>query len=164
MPQIDQLSEVFASQLFWLVVTFGLVFVTVGLGMLPKIEATVEQRDRRIADDLAAAETARKTADEMEESYRARIDHGRADAMKLTQGAKEASARETESRIKAADAEIDARVEVAEAQIRAAADSALDEIEAVAAEAAQEMVARLSGAEVTRDQAAKAVKEAMADG
>ena len=78
MPQIAQISEIFASQLFWLVVTFGLIYLIVGRGMLPKIEATVEQRDRRIAEDLAAAESARRTADETEEAYRLRTEQNRA--------------------------------------------------------------------------------------
>ncbi len=56
MPQISQISEIFASQLFWLIVSFGLIYLVVGRGMLPKIEATVDQRDRRISEDLAAAE------------------------------------------------------------------------------------------------------------
>ena len=37
MPQISQSSEIFASQLFWLVVTFGLLYFIVGRGMLPKL-------------------------------------------------------------------------------------------------------------------------------
>src|SRR3546814_14103465 len=57
MPQINQLAEnwYLASQLFWLALIFGAVFVVIGLGMYPKIEATVDARDRKVADDLASA-------------------------------------------------------------------------------------------------------------
>ena len=55
MPQLDQIPEFFASQLFWLIITFGLIYLVIGRGMLPKISATVEARDDRISDDLAAA-------------------------------------------------------------------------------------------------------------
>ena len=34
MPQIAQLGEVYASQLFWLAIFFGAIFVVIGLGML----------------------------------------------------------------------------------------------------------------------------------
>ncbi len=164
MPQIAQLSEIFASQLFWLILSFGLIYLIVGRGMLPKIEATVDQRDRRISEDLAAAERARAEADQREEAYRAQVEANRADALKVTQAAKQASALETEQRVKAADAEIGGRVETAEAEIRRAANAALADIEAVAAEAAQEMVAKLSGATVSREQAAAAVKAELAHG
>ena len=52
MPQIDQIADVYASQLFWLVIFFGAIFVIVGLGMLPKIQATIDARDDKIASDL----------------------------------------------------------------------------------------------------------------
>jgi F-type H+-transporting ATPase subunit b len=161
MPQITQLPFIYASQLFWLAVTFGLIFFGIGLGMLPKIQSTVASRDQRIADDLAEAERARAAADETEAAWRARMDESRAEAMKLTAAAKLETARETESRTKAADAEANARVEAAEVRIRAASEAAMAEIEGVAAEAAQEMVARLAGVNVSRERAAAAVKEAL---
>lgn len=164
MPQIAQISETFASQLFWLVIAFGLIYFIIGRGMLPKIEATIDQRDRRISEDLAAAERARAEADAREEAYRAQLESNRAEALKVTQAAKEAAARETEQRVRAADAEIGQQVDAAEAEIRRAADAALAEIDVVAAEAAQDMVAKLSGASVSREQATQAVRAALANG
>jgi F-type H+-transporting ATPase subunit b len=161
MPQITQLPFIFASQLFWLAVTFGLIFFGIGLGMLPKIRSTVDARDQRIADDLAEAQRARAAADETELAWRARMDESRAEAMKLTASAKQDMARDSESRVKAADAETNGRVEAAEARIRAATETAMTEIEGVAAEAAQEMVSRLAGMNVSRERAAAAVKEAL---
>jgi F-type H+-transporting ATPase subunit b len=164
MPQISQISEIFASQLFWLIVSFGLIYLIIGRGMLPKIEATVDQRDQRISEDLAAAERARAEADQREEAYRVQVEANRAEALKVTQAAKQASALETEQKVKAAEAEIGQRVGVAEAEIRRAADAALADIETVAADAAQEMVTKLSGASVSREQAAAAVRRALVHG
>jgi F-type H+-transporting ATPase subunit b len=164
MPQIDQISEIFASQLFWLVVTFGLVYLVIGLGMFPKIEATVDARDKQIAGDLAAAEAARAAAEEIEEANRARAEANRAEALKVTQAAKDAAAREAEQKVKAADAQTETKVAAAETRIREATTAAMGDIENVAAEAAQEMVARLTGKAVSRDQADNAVKAALANG
>ena len=164
MPQIAQISEIFASQLFWLLLTFGLIYFVVGRGMLTKIEATVEKRDRRIADDLAAAERARAEADAREEAYRAQVETNRAEALMVTQAAKQAAARATEEKVKAADAETARKVGTAEAEIRAATDAALADIETVAADAAQQMVAKLAGTSVSRERAAEAVRAALANG
>jgi F-type H+-transporting ATPase subunit b len=164
MPQIDQISEIFASQLFWLVVAFGLLYVIVGRGMLPKIEATVDARDQRIAGDLAAAEAARASAETLGTANKERADANRAEAMKVTQAAKEAAAREAEAKLKATDAQASARVAEAEARIRSASDAAQGEIEGVAAEAAQDIVSRLTGKNVSRDAAADAVRTALANG
>jgi F-type H+-transporting ATPase subunit b len=110
MPQIAQIATTYGSQLFWLLLTFGLIYLVVGRGMVPKISGTVAARDQRIADDLAAAEAARADADAREEAYRAQVDANRADALKVTQAAKESAARATEVRVKAADAETGERV------------------------------------------------------
>jgi F-type H+-transporting ATPase subunit b len=59
MPQIAQLAATYASQIFWLLVCFGLVFFVIGRGMLPGVVSTIDQRNKQIADDLGAAEAAR---------------------------------------------------------------------------------------------------------
>jgi F-type H+-transporting ATPase subunit b len=81
MPQLTQLPDVFWSQLFWLAIVFGVIYFVFGLGVVPKVEKTVEARDSKIADDLAAAEAARVAADETEAAYRARMDESRAEAL-----------------------------------------------------------------------------------
>jgi F-type H+-transporting ATPase subunit b len=164
MPQIAQISEIFASQFFWLAIFFGLIYLIVGRGMLPKIEATVDARDRRIAEDLAEAERARARADEIEEAHRLETERNRAEALKVTQAAKDEAARERETRVKAADAENEGRVAEAEGRIRASAAAAMGEIEAVAAEAAQEMVERLSGRSVSREEAETAIRAVLPNG
>ena len=85
MPQIAQLTAdnwYLASQLFWLLVVFAGMYVVIGRGMLPKIEATVDARDRKVADDLAAAKAAHAAADGLEETYRQQSDASRAAAQK----------------------------------------------------------------------------------
>ena len=158
MPQIEQLPFIFTSQLFWLAVVFGILFFGIGRGMVPKIQSTVEAREKKIADDLAVAQQAREAAEETETAYRARIDASRAQAAAVTQEARQASARETESKVRAAAEKIAAKVASAEADIRAAAEAARAEVEEVTIEATQEMVARLTGIQVDRAQAAAAVK------
>ncbi len=164
MPQIDQILTTYASQIFWMLLVFGLIYFGIGRAMLPKVEATVDQRNSRIAGDLAAAEAARGVADTLEEEQRLRLEANRAEAAKLTQAAKDASARETEAKVKAHDAELDVKLNAAEARLAGARDAALGEIETVAADAAREMVARLSGAQVQEVDAQAAVKRVLAHG
>src|SRR3546814_21089663 len=125
MPQIAQISEIFASQLFWLIVTFGVVFVVIGHGMLPKISATVDARAKRISDDIAEAERARAAADETEETYRAKTEVSRDEALNVTQPAKDASARATEQKVQDAGAPTAETVATAEARNSAAPDHAM---------------------------------------
>ncbi len=158
MPQIEQLPFIFTSQLFWLLVVFGIIFFGIGRGMLPKIQSTVDLREQRIADDLAQAEAARAAAEQTEEAWRARMDEARAEAARLAQEARQESARETESKVRGAADQINLKVEAAEQQIRQSVDAARAEIEAVTAEATREMVARLTGIQVPPEEAAQAVR------
>lgn len=160
MPQISQFAENWyaASQLFWVLLTFGFVFLVIGLGMLPKIEATVDARDRKVTDDLAAAKAAHAAADSLEEAYRQQSDASRAAAQKAVAEAKDKAARDAEKRLAKVDAELSVKLTAAEADVAAARSSAMAEIESVAAEAAGDLVARLSGVKVGAADAKAAVK------
>ena len=164
MPQLNQLALVAYSQFFWLLLVLALIYFGIGHAMLPKIQSAVDERDKKITDDLAAAQAARTGADEVEADYRARMDASRAEAMQVAQAARQASAKTTEERMHKANEESAEKIAAAEARIRAAADAALADIESVAAEAAQDMVQRLAGVSVSAADAAEAVKAAMRHG
>ena len=161
MPQINQLPDIFFSQLFWLLIVFGIIYFWIGKGMVPKIQSVVEDRDKKIADDLAAAQSAREQAEAAEEAYRERIDASRSEALKVAGGAKTQAALDTEKRLKVVDEQIGARVAEAEGRIRAAADAARRELEPVAAEAASQLVTKLTGQAISAKDAEPAVKAAL---
>ncbi|WP_374280711.1 ATPase [Novosphingobium sp.] len=161
MPQISQLAETYASQVFWLLIFFGFIFFVIGRGMVPKVMATVEARDKQIAADLAAAETARSAANAEEDAWRVQANTQRGEAQAVIAKAKAEAAKASEARLAQAQAKIDARVGDAEAQIATARSGALKEIEQVAADAAADIVSRLAGVKVDAKAAQAAVKEAL---
>ncbi len=164
MPQIAQIASTYAGQIFWLLIVFGLIYFGIGRSMLPKIEATVDLRNTKIADDLAAAESARAAADATEEAWRTKMTAARAEAQLATSEAKAAGALATEKRVKASDVVFAEQVAVAETAIEAAAAVAMVKIEAAAVEATQDLVAKLSGLSVTSAAAADAVRKAISHG
>lgn len=161
MPQIAQIMETWSSQVFWVLVIFALVFFVIGRGMVPKVMATVADRDERISSDLAAAQAARDAADEQEEAWRKRENANRAEAQAIVADAKAKSAADTEKKLGAAQKRIDKKIAEAEARIDESRGAAAAEIETVAAEAAQDIVQRLAGVKVAQAKASAAVKEAM---
>jgi F-type H+-transporting ATPase subunit b len=158
MPQFSQLSDVLLSQLFWLAITLGFLYFVVGRGMLPKIQSTVDLRDKKIAEDLAAADSARVETDKMEEAYRERMDASRAEAMKLTASAKSDVAKAIEKKIAKADAANQAKIDKAQESVRAARDAAKAEIAAAAAEMTQDVAAKVAGLNVSKEEALRAVE------
>ena len=117
MPQLSQLSEVYLSQFLWLAIALGFIFFVIARGMVPKIQATVEAREQRIAGDLEAAQQARTAADETEAAWRARMDAARAEAARIAQDAKAKSGRDTEAKVKAAADKINLKVESAQGKL-----------------------------------------------
>ncbi|MEE4199078.1 F0F1 ATP synthase subunit B family protein [Erythrobacter sp.] len=164
MPQIAQLAETYFSQIFWLLVFFGITFFLIGRGMVPKVMGTVQLRDKQIADDLAAARAARDAADDQEEAWRERENANRAKAQALIAEAKAKGAAASEEKLATAQGRFDEQLAEAEAEIDAARASAMTEIETVATEAAQDIVARLAGAKVDKRTARSAVKKELAHG
>src|SRR5579884_2061319 len=120
MPQLSQLSDVYLSQFLWLAIALGFIFFVIARGMVPKIQATVDQRESKIAGDLEAAQKARTAADETEAKWRSGMDAARVEAARIAQEAKQASGRDTEAKVKAAADKINLRVEAAQGEIRSA--------------------------------------------
>jgi len=164
MPQIEQIAETLSSQVFWLLVFFGLTFALVGLGMVPKIMGTVDLRDQQIAGDLAAAQAARNAADSEEAAWRTRENANRTAAQAVIAEAKAKAAAANAATLAETQTRLDAHLAQAEAGIAEARTSALAEIEGVAADAARDIVARIAGAAIEPAAAAAAVKEVMAHG
>ena len=164
MPQIDQIAATYASQIFWLLLTFGFTFFVIGLGMYPKIQGTVVARDKRISEDLEAARAANVMADQLEESYRVKMENDRSEAQALVEASRAKANAASEKRKNKANAEVAQKVATAEADIKARAGEALKEIESVSAEIAQDLVAKVSGAKVTKAAALKETKAALNHG
>ncbi len=164
MPQISQILETYASQFFWMLITFGLIYFGIAKMMLPKVEATVDARDKKIADDLAAAERAKTDAHAMEAGGDGEMLAARADAMAKSNEAKAKAAKETAATLASADSEILVKLSAAEAALHAVRDKAMANIEAVAADAAADILAKIAGIKINAVQAATAVKAVMANG
>ncbi|WP_308814689.1 ATPase [Sphingomonas sp. GV3] len=164
MPQIAQLSATYASQIFWLLVTFGILYFGIGKVMVPKVIATVDAREAQVAGDLAAAEQARLSADAVEAAWRAEMDSARAAAQAETTAAKARAAKAAESQIHAVDAELAERLAHHDLAVGNAKAQAMLNLQSVAAEVAQELVGKVAGIQVSIEAAADAVRRSSAHG
>lgn len=161
MPQLSQLELVYLSQWFWLLLVLGAIYVFVGRGIVPKVEATVDERDAKIAADLAEAERMRKAADATEEAWRAKMNDAHAQAQAAAVEARAAAEAETAKKVAAADRRLAKKADEAAASLDEARRRALAEIEHVAIDAAREIVAKLTGSQVSSAAARTAVAGAL---
>ena len=164
MPQIEQIAATYASQIFWLLITFGILYFGIGKVMVPKIQSTVDARDQRIQADLAAAEAARRHADTTEEAWRAEMDQARAAAQGETAAAKARATAAFESQVRTADADLAMRMAHHDRAVAEAKAAAMGNIQTIAADAARDLVAKLMGSQVSTEAADAAVRRVMANG
>ena len=164
MPQISQAAAIYASQLFWLAIVFAAVYFGIGRAMVPKIERTIDDRNARIAADLAAAQAARDTARVSEEGYNAGLDAARGAALKLVADAKAKATAATETAVKAGNVDQEAALTAATARIGTAKDKALADIETTTVDAVEAIVCKLSGATPDRATVAARVKAELTNG
>ena len=151
-------TETFPSQLFWLAITFGFLFVVLWRVAGPIISDTIAARRKRINDDLAEAQKARGDADQASAAYQAALAGARARAQALAEENRKAVSSEVEKAKASADAEAQAALARAEQQIAQTRDAARAHVTRAAQDAAAAIVQRLIGEAVTAEDAATAVR------
>ncbi len=155
MPQFD--SSSFASQIFWLVITFGALYFAMVRSVLPKIAEVVEARQSRIDDDLERATNLEQEAREALAAYEKSLEAAKAEALAQVRQAADDMAAEAARHHEELAVKLAADVKSAESRIAEAKQAALGNIRQVAGDTARAAVQRLIGTEVDEASAAEAV-------
>lgn len=147
----------FASQLFWLAISFAILYFLLSRWLLPRIGSAIEERKDRIADDLDAAAGLKLQADEAVKAYEKSLADARAKAQAVGAEARAEAERQSADEIARMEAELEGRQAEAEARITSARNAALAEVRNVAADVAGAVTEHLAGLTVKRDEAEIAV-------
>lgn len=155
MPQLN--STTYLSQIFWLILTFGVLYWLLKTKALPKVSEVLEARQDRIASDLDRAATLRAEAEAAARKQEEVVAQAHARAQARLKELQDRLAADAAKRQAALDADLGAKLGEAEARVRAAREAALAEVRGVAVEAAQAAAQRLAGLEVGRETAEAAL-------
>ncbi len=143
MPQLE--IGTYLSQLFWLFVTFGFLYLLTTRVILPRIGQTLEARRRRITDDLEMSERLRRQAEEALAERERLLSESRDRAHQMVQSEKERITAELDARRRELEAELAARISQAENDLRQAKEAALAELEGTIGELAAEITTKITG-------------------
>jgi F-type H+-transporting ATPase subunit b len=146
MPQLD--VSTFSPQLFWLAISFILLYVLMARVVLPRVAKVLGQREERIGGNLERAEKLKAEADAVLAAYQKAMADARAQAqLALAAASAEiattTAAREAEFAKKLAD-----QTTAAEGRIKASKTQALGEVRNIAGEIAAAMTTKLTGVSV----------------
>lgn len=159
MPQLE--FGDYAPQIAWLFVSFVVLLLLMWRVALPRIGRVLEERETRIADDLAQAEKLRSDAQSALDSYQAALAEARSKAHTVlaeTQAKLDAEAAERRARL---DDELTQKSAEAETRIRQAREQALSNVRDVAADVARTATERLIGIAPDRQASEAATDAAM---
>ena len=146
MPQLN--PEFWISQIFWLTLTFGILYIILSKLILPKISANLELRKSQIQENIEAAEKQRESSEAKIKEYDEIILKSKLEAKNIFREAREKVIKDINSKQNVLDKQIDEEIQKVEKEIQILKDNAPAKINKIAIETSSELIKKLIGAEV----------------
>ena len=146
MPQLN--PEFWISQIFWLTLTFGILYVVLSKLILPKISANLELRKSQIQENIEAAEKQRESSVSKIKEYDDIILKSKLQAKNIFKDAREKVLKDINLKKETLDKQIDEEIKKAEQEIYVLKKKAPEKINKIAIETSSEIVKKLIGADV----------------
>jgi F-type H+-transporting ATPase subunit b len=157
-PPFDHTT--YASQLLWLVISFGIFYVLMQKVLAPRISGILDTRHARLAQDLDEAARLKTEADAAVETYEAELAAARAKANAIGTAARDAAKLKAESDRRDIEASLAETIKAAQSRIEEVKTKAFADVSAIAEETATAVVEQLIGGTVAKADVAAAVASA----
>ena len=145
LPQMDFANPLTVSQVVWMAIIMGILYVLLRNWLLPQIGGVMADRAERIRADLDAARTARRNADDAVTALDRAIAEARAESERTVNAAIENARARARADALLASARLDAELARAEAQIADARGQAMASLVPIAEQVATGLLERLTG-------------------
>jgi len=156
MPQLDVSS--YASQLFWLLLTFVPLYLIIARRAIPRITEVLEARQSKISDDLKKAAARKEEAETVHAEYEALKAESHAKAQAMLKQAQDEMAVEAARRNATLSETLASQNREAERRILTAKDDALANLDSVVAEVIASATNKLIGEEPAGDEVQRALQ------
>lgn len=156
LPQLD--PTWFPSQLFWLFVTFGFLYVFFSRTVLPSLAGTIEKRRTQVDGDLQNAEDMKEEAERVHNAYEEALDEARVKAHKILSDNETRLKEKAAERLKAIREKTAKSIEHTESEIAKAKEAALQDIEQIVADVSSEAAEKIVGIAADKKKVASVVK------
>jgi len=154
-------SENFASQLFWLAITFVLLYVLMAKLALPRVGSIIDARQKRIADDVAEASRLKTESDAAVATYEKALADARSRAQVIANETRERQQAQADERHKTLEKDLNAKLAEAEKTISATKQAAMSNVRTIAEDATRAIVERLIGEAPNESVVAAAVADVL---
>ena len=146
MPQLN--PEFWVSQIFWLTITFGILYVVLSKLILPKISSNLEIRKSQIVDNIEAAEKQREQSELNITEYEKIVQNSKDEAKNYFKQAREKLLKDINLKKDTLDKELNLEIKKAESEIQELRDKAPEKINKIAVETSADLLHQLIGTEI----------------
>tara|TARA_Y100000590_G_scaffold264312_1_gene296951 strand:+ start:173 stop:760 length:588 start_codon:yes stop_codon:yes gene_type:complete len=146
MPQLN--PEFWISQIFWLTLVFGSLYVLLAKLILPKISDNLESRKSKIAENIEDAEKKREESDQKLKDYEKIIANSKVEAKNIFNQARDKILRDINKKKENMEKEVNEEIKKAEKEILDLKKKSPEKINKIAIEASADIVKQIIGSEV----------------
>ena len=157
MPQLN--PEFWFSQIFWLIITFGIMFILLSKLVLPKISENLESRKAQILENIEAAEKQREESDNKIKEYEKLILNSKNEAKDFFNRAREEILKDIDKKRENLEKEINKEINKVEKEILDLKNKSPEKIRKIAIDTSSDIVKQLIGVEVNNSSISAIVED-----
>ena len=157
MPQLD--PTYWASQSFWLILIFTLLYLALSKMFIPKIKEGLDDRENKIKDDLDEAQELKSIAEEKLIEYELAIDNAKKEVQKIIFESKNKLNTEIQNKKKRFEKEMDIEVKNVEEEIEQLKKDSLISISSISEDMTSDVIEIVSGEPLNQSSVKAAVFE-----
>ena len=143
MPQLN--PEFWVSQILWLVLTFGILYIVLSKLILPKISDNLESRKSQILENIETAETQREESEKKLKEFEKIILESKLEAKNYFNEARQKILKDINNKKVALEKDIDNEISAAEQEVNNLKITSSEKIKKIAIETSSELIKQLIG-------------------
>ena len=157
MPQLN--PEFWVSQIFWLILSFGSLFIILSKFILPKIGNNLEMRKSQILENVETAEKQKKESENKLKEYEALILNSKNQARNYFNEARKKIQQDINKKREKLENEINEEINTAEKEIISLKNKAPEKINKIAIETSSGLIKHLIGEEINNSSISAIVED-----
>ena len=146
MPQLN--PEFWASQIFWLILIFSILYIIIWKIFLPKITDIIENRKSRIIGDLNETQKLKENAEKKLGEYNKIIEDAKKEAKRIIEDNKKKLETDIKNKKQKFNEEIEKELLSVEKEIKSLKKSSISTNNKIAVEVSSELIKQIVGAEM----------------
>ena len=157
MPQLN--PEFWVSQIFWLILTFGIMYLVLSKLILPKISNNLELRKSQILENIETAEKQKMESENKIREYETLINNSKNEARNYFNDARKKIIQDIDKKREKIEEEINVEIRNAEKEIVKLKKSAPEKINKIATETSAQLIKQLIGEEINNSSISAIVED-----